>query len=589
MAAFFLDKVRFKYPKYNFKFILPSILVVLVVVSNGYPLLTGNFAGYLQTFNYSPDYHTLYNNISNNNTHNILILPYISPIDYDDLKLEGIDSIVRYSPNHILHVSPDPSNSMTGFSTWLLSVMQENKTENLGKLLSGFGIKEIILRKDFVSNYPNYVDLGQDDGFRKKWYTSLEPILDAQTDLVVTSNTSRYKIYENTNNATKIFSPRPLAGGLSDFNSLLLLSNLTSLSNVSAFPSISDKSHLVFTDDGKEINELSNSSDFIDLGRQTAFYDANQGWTDNRNWFGYDYLLSSRVHRGAFTSLDGAIFSSELPSNYQNKPVELWIKALVWHRGGKVEVSVNGEKSLLSLYSLNQSFQLFKIFEGISNASFNLSIKNIEGENYVEGVHVVENKSDDNRNNLTNKIFVTGIDDEIRKSILSDTDFVSSDNQSSLPLYINYSEGNCASVFKCTINFTTGWEDNSSLQVSTRTIITIHGRWIYGKEIDVNPNERYELNAHMKLNKFATQSHITFEGFNQTSGEWDQLVQCPTGINGPIDWHVFGCEVTIPNNITKIRVGLNAGWSNQPNAEAVTYFDAINLVKLKCGKLRQCF
>ena len=111
-------------------------------------------------------------------------------------------------------------------------------------------------------------------------------------------------------------------------------------------------------------------------------------------------------------------------------------------------------------------------------------------------------------------------------------------------------------------------------------IITIHGRWIYGKEIDVNPNERYEFNAHMKLNEFATQSHITFEGFNQTSGEWDQLVQCPTGINGPIDWHVFGCEVTIPNNITKIRVGLNAGWSNQPNAEAVTYFDAINLVKL---------
>ena len=140
--------------------------------------------------------------------------------------------------------------------------------------------------------------------------------------------------------------------------------------------------------------------------------------------------------------------------------------------------------------------------------------------------------------------------------------------------------GNCASAFKCTINFTTGWEDNSSLQVSTRTNNNDTWSWIYGKEIDVNPNERYELNAHMKLNEFATQSHITFEGFNQTSREWDQVVQCPTGINGPIDWHVFSCEVTIPNNMTKIRVGLNAGWSNQPNAEAITYFDAINLVKL---------
>ena len=59
-----------------------------------------------------------------------------------------------------------------------------------------------------------------------------------------------------------------------------------------------------------------------------------------------------------------------------------------------------------------------------------------------------------------------------------------------------------------------------------------------------------------------------------------KLVQCPTGINGPIDWHAFGCEVTIPNNITKIRVGLNAGWSNQQNAEAITYFDALYITKI---------
>jgi aldose sugar dehydrogenase len=157
--------------------------------------------------------------------------------------------------------------------------------------------------------------------------------------------------------------------------------------------------------------------------------------------------------------------------------------------------------------------------------------------------------------------------------------FISFDNQSHLSLYWNDSKGNCFStfIFQCTINFTTGWEDNSSLQISTRTNNNDTWSWIYGKEIDVNPNERYELDAHMKLNEFATQSHIALEAFNETSGEWYQFEQCPSGTDGPLEWQVSSCEVTIPANTTKIRLVLNAGWSSQQNREAVTFFDAINI------------
>jgi hypothetical protein len=81
----------------------------------------------------------------------------------------------------------------------------------------------------------------------------------------------------------------------------------------------------------------------------------------------------------------------------------------------------------------------------------------------------------------------------------------------------------------------------------------------------------------MKLNDFATQSHVAIEGYNQTSMKWDQISQCPTGINGHLEWYEFSCAITIPNGITKIRPILNAGWSSQPGKQAITSFDAIRI------------
>ena len=130
--------------------------------------------------------------------------------------------------------------------------MQENKTDVLGRLLSGFGIKYIVLRNDFVSTFPDYVPLGSYPHFRDRWYTSVEPFLDAQKDLVVVSNTTQYKIYENMNEVTKIFSPKILAGGLTDFNSLLSISNLTSLSSIAVYPSIYGKEAITFVDNLQE-------------------------------------------------------------------------------------------------------------------------------------------------------------------------------------------------------------------------------------------------------------------------------------------------------------------------------------------------
>jgi glucose/arabinose dehydrogenase len=171
--------------------------------------------------------------------------------------------------------------------------------------------------------------------------------------------------------------------------------------------------------------------------------------------------------------------------------------------------------------------------------------------------------------------------------VTSNPDFMLIDNQSgiigyALPSYWNISSKPCDGIFTCKASSTTGWRDKTSLQISMKSPSAGNGpwSWIYGKDIGVNPNERYELVTHMKLNNFSNQSHIEFEGFNETLKNWIGIKQCPPGFSGSLEWHEFSCELTIPENITKIRPILNAGWSLDGKHQAVAWFDDIFMIRL---------
>ena len=75
----------------------------------------------------------------------------------------------------------------------------------------------------------------------------------------------------------------------------------------------------------------------------------------------------------------------------------------------------------------------------------------------------------------------------------------------------------CHTNFKCTVNYSTGWDDNTSIQISTTKSDFNNWSRIFGKEVSVKPNERYELITHLKHNDWSTQSHIGLQGFNETS------------------------------------------------------------------------
>lgn len=146
--------------------------------------------------------------------------------------------------------------------------------------------------------------------------------------------------------------------------------------------------------------------------------------------------------------------------------------------------------------------------------------------------------------------------------------------------YWNDPHNKCSGLYSCNMNLTDGGSDNQSFQLSTTNGTVNNWSWIKANETEVKPNQQYEFLTHMKLNEWATQSHIPLEGFNESSQKWYQIWQCPPGTNGPLEWKQFYCKITIPNNITKIHPTLNAGWSSQQGVNATTSFDEIHLFRI---------
>jgi len=172
----------------------------------------------------------------------------------------------------------------------------------------------------------------------------------------------------------------------------------------------------------------------------------------------------------------------------------------------------------------------------------------------------------------------TGDGNQTRIDLVTNPNFTFFNETTGLPSYWIDPLSSCKKYFSCTIKFTDGWNDYVSFSISTTNNTKNTWSSIYGKEIGVKPKGQYQLVTHMKINNWATQSHVLLEGLNDTSKLWYQLKQCPSGTNGPLDWKEFNCFFTVPENTTKVRPVLNAGWSSLSHKEATTWFDSINIL-----------
>ena len=166
----------------------------------------------------------------------------------------------------------------------------------------------------------------------------------------------------------------------------------------------------------------------------------------------------------------------------------------------------------------------------------------------------------------------------------SNPPFVFFDNNSGtirlgLPSFWKDQKSSCSMQFECEPDFSTGWNDKTSFRVTSIDNVNRTRAMFYGKSIDVTPQKQYQFVSHMKLNEWARQSRVTLEGFDENTRQWNRIKECPSGVNGPIDWNEYKCHVLVPQNTTKIRPVLNAGYSADKEEQAVTWFDAVYVIR----------
>ena len=132
-----------------------------------------------------------------------------------------------------------------------------------------------------------------------------------------------------------------------------------------------------------------------------------------------------------------------------------------------------------------------------------------------------------------------------------------------------------------TVSLDKGYAGKYSLKVSTTSTKADTWSWIRSEPISVKPG-KYLVVTHMKTYNVKA-SHIKIEAYYPAKHRWAQLLPfVPSGTSGTHDWTEYSKIITVPENVTKIRIVLNAGWVLDKNkGKAITWFDDIEVVPLK--------
>lgn len=560
------EKMRRK-GKYIKIYAFTTILVIIIIISNGYPLLLGNFAGYMQTYSLNEEYYNLYKTLQNDSTqYRILWLPSISPMKYDDKLLYGFDPLIKYSPKPSF---PPPflPHSRLPFIT---SVIHENMTKQFGKILSLFATKYVIERNDFTSKYPNYTHLGLYQYLLRKWEQNVTSnFMKNQQDLILEHQTSKFKLYRNTNPSEFIYAPRIIVYGTDD---LSILTHLVKVANLTDIAYLTDMEQFetndpifILKDNGFDLIPIITGVK-IDPGNYVIETDPQKGWINSKNWFWYNYLFASTINNGAFTKTNSQL---SIPIEVES-PSEIWVKVLKWPKGGKVSFILDNWKEY-TINTLSNTFALEWIkLDGKLNRT--LTISNIEGENYVDKILISDKQQ-------TDQLLATKLRNATIIYIIEPTSF-------DINLVLNPSfeelEDEYTSYWSFPETGFTAIVDNkmvnhghSSLKVTTSINST---RWSFIRSVEIPVTQgEYNIITHMKQEN-AKASHIVIEGFNKTSNSWLQLIQIPAGQDGSYDWKVFKTSLQVNEDITLLRIALNAGWVlDETKGNATTWFDNISI------------
>jgi len=568
-----------------------TIVMVLIISMLSYPMLSGNFVGQLQTYELGPEYKQVYDKIyDEKEDFRVLWTPMVGSIQYDNLNYSGTDPLIFYSPKPSFSRNVYPFTSDANKYQQFISMnLYDNRTKFLGNLLSISTAKYIIYRDNYYSKLPNFTPMGIFPHLASRWNNNqTKQTLDSQLDLELIEKRGNISIYNNKNVLHHIYIPQNLAVVAGDF-STFTSSDYFSINNMDAAAFVQQVDddliarHInkIMITNNNYFDYLTSSVDkqyMIDPGCYTTYSDPKKGWINARNWWWFDWHFTAALENGAFTR---SIDILEIPLHVSDSGMyELWIKTWMWvDSGGHMKFYLDDDKigSITTNSHLNYGFRWIKVSTlNMSQGNHQLNITNNYGENYIGKIIFAPQQ-------IIQESYNKALNSSKEKSIIHILEAETNLDQQSSNLIKNPSFEKYSKYQNTPDDWSSPNSNFYGSSVSSNNLDDTHHyclttnseekTWsrLRSNNILVTPGRNYKIVTHMKYNN-TRQSHIAIDVYNSTG--WYQIMQCPTGQDGTSDWKEFDCTLKIPDNITDIRLILNAGWvMNYSKGNATTCFD----------------
>jgi hypothetical protein len=219
-----------------------ATLTLALVVVYGWPTLSGDFAGNVQTYSIHPEMHSLYLHLASDpEDYRVLWIPMVQPITYPGTRYAGIDPILLWSPKPTFHHGFPVNGALGPLTQFISSTLRENRTEYLGDLLALTSTRYILLRDEPRTAYQNFSAMGILDRGAYDRYANesriIPAVLEAQRDLHPAQGFqySQVKVWENPSWLPHLYAAERTFLVVGDLATLVSLSYLKELPEMVAY------------------------------------------------------------------------------------------------------------------------------------------------------------------------------------------------------------------------------------------------------------------------------------------------------------------------------------------------------------------
>ena len=209
------------------RFRLLSVVMVAttgLILLNGFPFLTGDFGGFVQTYEMGEDVKKVYDTFRDDtDDYRLLWLPAPNPVTYRASKFAGHNPIVWYPPKPSLYDRvTDPPNAYYEVEIFN-SLMQPAYQNHLGALLSLANVRYAVMNHDFESKYAYFV-ISEPALHGILANQPIDHMIKQQKDMVWRETVGAIDVYENMcYTPSRVYTTNDMlfvAGNFSDFVAL---------------------------------------------------------------------------------------------------------------------------------------------------------------------------------------------------------------------------------------------------------------------------------------------------------------------------------------------------------------------------------